>query len=97
LESGNAHLTHDLEDTTVARSLIVLDYFLIGDVLSDQVLPVHLQNALQSKVRVDRIGTVTQEYTVVVHFTSLGGLNDESSQRTPFVANKMMVNKTGSQ
>jgi hypothetical protein len=78
-QCGNTHLTHNLQDTTIRRVLVVADEFIVSEFLSDEAFTVELDDALHSEVWVDGIGTVSNENTHVVDLTGLGGLNDESS------------------
>ncbi|GKT49344.1 uncharacterized protein ColSpa_09525 [Colletotrichum spaethianum] len=96
-KSRDTHLAHDLEDTTVARVLVVVDQSLVGKLLLDELLAVQLENALHREVGVDGIGTVAEEDTHVVDLTSLGSLDDNGSQGTPLVADQVVVNHTRSE
>jgi hypothetical protein len=96
-KSGDTHLTHDLENTTIARVLVVTDQSLVSGLLLDKTLAVQLENALHGKVGVDGISTVSEENTHVVDLTSFGSLNNESSHRSPLVADKVMVDHSRSQ
>jgi hypothetical protein len=78
-KSGDTHLAHDLEDTTVARVLVVADKGFVRELLLDKALTVELKDALHGKVGVDGIGTIAKEDTHVVDFTGLSSLNNESS------------------
>ena len=79
LKGGDTHLAHDLENTTIARRLVVVNDLLIRKLLADQLLPVHLENTLHGEVRIDGISTISKQNTHVVDLTSLGSFDDDGS------------------
>ncbi|GJD02058.1 hypothetical protein ColKHC_10883 [Colletotrichum higginsianum] len=94
-KSRDTHLAHDLEDATVARVLVVVNQSIVRKLLLDELLAVQLQNALHGEVGVDGIGTVTEEDTHVVNLAGLGSLDNNGGQRTPLVADQVVMNHTG--
>jgi hypothetical protein len=97
LKSGDTHFTHDLQDTAVNGVLVVLNQLLLRELAANQTLTVELQDTLVSKVRVDGIGTVANQYTHVVYLASLGGLYHKGSLRTPSVADHVVVDHTSAE
>jgi hypothetical protein len=96
-KSRDTHLTHNLENTTIAGVFVVTDKSLVSSLLLDETLAVQLENALHGKVRVDGISTVTEEDTHVVNLTSLSSLDNESNHGSPLVADEVMVNHSRSE
>ena len=60
--------------------LVVFDELLVGELLADQTLAVHLEDALHGEVRVDGISTIANEHTHVVDLTCLSSFDDKSSR-----------------
>ncbi len=91
LVGGDAHLGHDLEDALTHRLDVAINDFIIRHFLREGAVLVHVEQGIESEVRVDRLRTITGQKAEMVDFARLTGFDDETDRGTQTLTDQVVV------
>ena len=93
LQGRDADLGHDLEHAIDHALAIIGDDGIVIRVFlfRQQAITLGLEQRLESQVRIDRVGAVADQQTVVMHFARLAGFDHDTNARAQAVVDQMMM------
>ena len=92
LQCGDAHLGHHFQHAVSHTLSVRGDDAIVVPIVGQLAVQASLSQSVQRQIRIDGIGTETDQQAEVMHFASFTGFDDQTNLSSFFVANQMMVN-----
>ena len=97
LQRRDPHFAHHLEHALGHALAVDRDDLLLGPRFVQQAVAAGLRNRFEGQVRVDCIGPIAHQQTVMVHFSGLAALQHKADPGSQFISDQVVMHGTAGQ